>query len=190
MASPQKENGFIPIATEIIQAMQKTYWTSYEIRIIFCIFEKTYGWHKKEDWIALSQLSKMTGILPQHISRTITKLIKRNIVIKNKGKLKFNKNYEQWDKLLPNEVLPNEVMGITKRGNKLLPNEVTTIDTTKDNIQKKENFSFKRTTNETKPRLPRLQPIKRINDRCIVDEQGFLKRLDHNPNKISKLYGK
>lgn len=143
MASPQKENGYIPIATEIIQAMQKTHWSSSEIRVIFCIFEKTYGWHKKEDWISLSQLSKMTGLLPQHISRTIKGLIKRKIIKKNNKLIGFNKDYEDWG--LPKLVIPKLVEGVTKNGIKLLPKLVTTIDTTKDIIQKKTNDdSFKR----------------------------------------------
>jgi phage replication O-like protein O len=161
MANPQKENGYIPIAKEIMQAMQKTHWTEYEIRVIFCIFEKTYGWHKKEDWISLSQLAKMTGILSHHIARTITKLKKRNILLKNKNKLKFNKDYDQWDKLLPkqvvpNEVVPNEVGGSTQRGSQVVPNEVHTKDTiTKDTIQKILNFyilSFKEIYN-TEPEV-------------------------------------
>ena len=156
MANPQKENGYVPIATEIIRAMQKTHWTEYEMRVLFCIFEKTYGWHKKEDWISLSQLSKMTGILSNHIARTITKLKKRNIITKNKGKLKFNKDYEQWDRGVPNEVLPNEVGGSTQRGSQVVPNEVHTKDTiTKDNIQKIIKFyilSFKELHN-TEPEV-------------------------------------
>lgn len=143
MACPQKENGFIPIATEIAQVMQKIQWSNSETRIIWCVFEKTYGWHKKEDWISLSQFSKMTGLLPQHISRTITKLIKRGILKKNKNKISFNKNYEDWG--LPKMVVPKQVIGVTKNGNKTLPKLVTTIDTTKDTIQKKDAFSFKTT---------------------------------------------
>ena len=50
------------------------------------------------------------------------------------------------------------------------------------------SFSFKGEIKNGKPR--RLPPDKKINDRCVVDGQGFIKRLDHNTSKVSKIYGK
>ena len=96
MASPQKENGHTDIANEILEAMAKTHWSGYEIQIVLYLLRKTYGWHKKEDWISLSSFSKATGIDHTSVCRTIKKLIKRNILIKINGKLQFNKNYDDW----------------------------------------------------------------------------------------------
>lgn len=142
MASPQKENGYTAIANEIIERMATISFSVYEIRVIFIVWRKTYGWKKKEDWIALSQISKMTNILPQHVSRTIKGLIKRNILKRNGRKIGFNKNYEQWDSLLPIQVIPNEVRGVTYPGIKNIPIQVTTKEK-KETIQKKDVFPYK-----------------------------------------------
>jgi phage replication O-like protein O len=142
MASPQKENGNTPIANEIMEAIVRTYWTGYEIRVVLFVLRKTYGWHKKEDWISLSTFEKATKIKSKYISRTIIKLIKRNILIKINGKLQFNKNYDDWDYPLI-RVSPNEGRGIPKRGEKVSPNQGTTKETTKETIQKIIDFYIK-----------------------------------------------
>ncbi len=99
MANPQAENGHVDIANEIIEALAKTYLSSYESQVLWAIFRKTYGWHKKEDWITGSQLVEMTGIAKGHISRTLKKLINRNIVNRNSKKLSFQKDYDKWERL-------------------------------------------------------------------------------------------
>ena len=139
--SPQKENGHIDIANEIAEVLARTYLTSYETRILWAIFRKTYGWQKKEDWIAISQFVTITGLHKAHVSRSIKLLCLRNIVTKRGNKISFNKYWSQW-KELPNGVTDHSV---TKRGNKSyqtgyheLPNGAYTKDTiTKDTIQKK-----------------------------------------------------
>lgn len=142
--NPQKENGHIGIANEIAEALARTYLTSYESRILWVIFRKTYGWQKKDDWIAISQFVEMTGMHKSHVSRSIKLLCQRNIVTKRGNKLSFNKYYSQW-KELPNGVtnhLAQKVTKrgtiVTKRGNAELPNGAYTKETpTKETIQKK-----------------------------------------------------
>jgi len=153
VANPQKENGHIDLANEIAEALAKTHLSSYESQVLWVIFRKTYGWHKKEDWITNTQISEMTGIAETHISRTIKILIQKNLIIKNGKKLAFQKDYDQWKKLpigvtshnirkLPIGVikLPKGVKEITKGGKKKLPIGVYTKETketlTKETIQK------------------------------------------------------
>ena len=160
MANPQKEDGHVDIANEIIEALAKTHLSSYETQVIFAIFRKTYGWHKKEDWITNSQIAKMTGIAEAHISRTIKILLQKNIVKKNGKRLGIQKDYEQWEKL-PKGVtshhgeklpkgdikLPKGVIKVTKGGIKKLPKGVYTKETkettTKETIQKKGDIFLK-----------------------------------------------
>lgn len=155
MANPQKENGHTAIANEILEVMAKTYFSSYEIQIIFAIFRKTYGWQKKEDWITGTQLSELTNIPKSHISRTIKKLLERKMIVKNGKKIGFEKNYEKWQKL-PKQVtnknvekLPKQVTKVTQIGNKKLPEQVTTKEK-KETIQKKKSVSFLNTFKEFK----------------------------------------
>jgi len=101
LANPQKENGHIDIANEIAEHLAKTNLSAYESRVLWAIWRKTWGWHKKEDWITLEQLHKITGLNKGHLSRTLHKLFNRNILYQreDKGKLLlgFQKDYELWD---------------------------------------------------------------------------------------------
>jgi phage replication O-like protein O len=163
--SAQVENGYTRIANELVEALASTYLSPYEWQVLMAIFRKTYGYNKKSDWIANSQLSELTGIYKAHISRTTKKLVERGIVTQTGNRLSFNKDYSSW---LPKQVtikkvtqtgnrlsfnkdysswLPKQVTikKVTQTGNTVtqmgiaeLPKQVDTKDnTTKDNIQKK-----------------------------------------------------
>ena len=122
--SPQKENGYTPIANEIFEAFYRCKMNEYERVIVCTIWRKTYGWSKKEDWVSNSQFSKETGILPSHITRTIKQLIKKCVVNKNGKKLSINKHYHEWK--VEWRKLPLQVTNVTSTGNKMLPLQVPT----------------------------------------------------------------
>ncbi len=140
MANPQKENGHIEIATEIIEALCGYRLSGEEWQILWVILRKTWGWHKKEDWIPLSQFVELTGLKKPHIIRSINKLIEKGIVTKignENGKIYgFNKDYDTW-KVLPKKVIVakkgNTITKIgndvAKIGNASLPKKVPSIDT-------------------------------------------------------------
>jgi len=170
MANPQKENGHVDIANKIVEALAKIHLSSYESQVLWAIFRKTYGWHKKEDWITNTQISDMTGIAETHISRTIKILIQKNLIIKNGKNLAFQKDYDKWIKLpkgvtshhkkkLPKGVLklPKGVTEVTKGGKKKLPKGVTTKETketlTKETIQKESVDSSNKKLKEGKDPL-------------------------------------
>jgi len=54
MANPQPEDGHIDIANEIAEKLARTQLSGTEHKIIWAIWRKTWGWHKKEDRISLS----------------------------------------------------------------------------------------------------------------------------------------
>ena len=62
MAEPQKENGYTPIANEIMDALCRIRIPGEERQVLDCIFRKTYGWNKCEDSISLTQFMEMTGL--------------------------------------------------------------------------------------------------------------------------------
>ena len=151
MANPQTENGHTQIANELLEAIYKTPMSDYEHRIFWLILRKTYGFKKKSDWISQSQMVKELNIYKSHISRTIRKLIKRNLVTKNNKMFSIQKDYEMWK--LPKEVtneklpiqdkkLPVQVTKVTNIGNKKLPIQADTKEKketyTKDTIQKRD----------------------------------------------------
>jgi len=142
MANPQLENGYTQIANEILDALAKVKMSSYQQRVMISIIRKTYGYHKKIDRIAISQLVEMTGIHKAHISRTIKELIQRNIVTRTGNKIGFNKDYTGW-RQLPKGVTSHKVTRnsnrVTRNGNKKLPEMADSKEKTK--TISKENFS-------------------------------------------------
>lgn len=97
MASPQKENGFTPIAHDLLEAFYRCKLLEYERCLIMCIWRKTYGWSKKEDWISNSQIHEETGIALPNITRTIKALVAKKLLIRNGKRVGVNKNYEEWE---------------------------------------------------------------------------------------------
>jgi len=99
-ASPQTEDGYTIIANETAEALAKTNFSAYEVRILWVIWRKTYGWHKKEDQISVTQFQKATGLHRRHVQRTLKRLMGRNIIA-SKGynritSYHFQKDYTKW----------------------------------------------------------------------------------------------
>ena len=58
---PNITNGHIDIANELAEALTRVNLSGYQYRIIWCVFRKTWGWHKSTDKISLTQFKDMTG---------------------------------------------------------------------------------------------------------------------------------
>lgn len=137
MTTPQLENGYIRIATDIAKYLAQTYMSSYESQIMWSIFIKTYGFKKKEDWISNSQFVNLTKMHKAHVSRTIKKLILRRIVTQTGNKISFQKDATRWCELPKQATVTQTGNSVAHSGNRQLPKQADTIDTlTKDNIQK------------------------------------------------------
>ena len=139
--NPQLENGYTRIANEIVETMCKLKISNYESRFLWCLFRKTYGFGKKQDYIALSQFAKLSGIESQHIARTKTRLVSKNIITVSGGKIGFQKDVSKWvvpNEVVPIQVVPKQVRSSTQTGSQLVPIQVDTKETlTKETIQKK-----------------------------------------------------
>lgn len=144
--NPQLENGYTRIANEIVETMCKLKISNYESRFLWCLFRKTYGFGKKQDYIALSQFAKLSGIESQHIARTKTKLVSKNIITVSGGKIGFQKDVSKWvvpNEVVPIQVVPKQVRSSTQTGSQLVPIQVDTKETlTKETIQKKGGVAF------------------------------------------------
>lgn len=135
--TPQLENGYIRIATDIAKYLAQTYMSSYESQVMWSIFIKTYGFKKKEDWISNSQFVSLTKMHKAHVSRTIKKLILRRIVTQTGNKIAFQKDAALWCELPKQVTVTQTGNSVAHLGNKELPKQADTIDTlTKDTIQK------------------------------------------------------
>lgn len=130
MASPQIEDGYTKIANELLEAFCALQLSGHEWSLVHCVIRKTYGYTKIHDWIAGSQLSKMTGLPKQRVHEAKKKLIEKKILLINGRKISLNKDYEEWI----------ESNGKTLLGNgKALPKvtENRTHKRKKENIQNK-----------------------------------------------------
>lgn len=146
MASPQKENGYTPIANELMEAFATVNLSPYEWRVLHYLLRKTYGWRKISDVIALSQFVEGTGLAEKYICRSISKLVKKKIIDKAKMSktetaYHFNKNYHSW-------VIPQTGnIGTPQTGNKPLPKQGDTKERLKKLYKRKgelENLKAKR----------------------------------------------
>jgi len=130
MANPQKENGHIDIANEIAEHLAKTDLSASESKILWVIWRKTWGWHKKKDVITLKQFKEATELLKPHIARTIRRLCLREIITKNGNVYGFQKDYDRWKAPIKEIITKNgNVYFITKNGNAFtkIGNRITKI---------------------------------------------------------------
>ncbi len=161
MASPQKENGYTPIANEILEALIQREMSSQELRAVLFVIRKTYGFNKKSDFISLSQIAKaLWPRIPDTVPKKnlircsqimkqleLMKILRVNENISGIGKSYcFQKDYRKWVRVNKN------IKGkgfVSKTVNNLFDRPlIKTLSTkdnnTKDNIQKtmaKKNFA-------------------------------------------------
>lgn len=101
MANPQPDK-FIKISTELFEELCKIRIPGEARQILDAIIRKTYGYKKKGDLIALSQLSEMTGLSRQNVHRSLQKLKEMNVINVTKvgynapALIFVNKDYDLW----------------------------------------------------------------------------------------------
>jgi len=103
LASPQIENGFTKIANELFDEILKRDFSKRELKIIFVIIRKTYGWNVKEDEISIRYFEGATGIRFRHVVDTLNELHSKKIIHfsrhpghSQKRKISLNKDYDKW----------------------------------------------------------------------------------------------
>ncbi len=75
MASPQKENGHLGIANELVDAFQLLHLSGNQWRLLWTILRFTYGWNKKVDNISLTTFEKCTGLNRWNLKRDLDILV-------------------------------------------------------------------------------------------------------------------
>lgn len=149
--SPQKENGYTPIANELLEAVLLFNFTKRQLQIVLAVMRMTYGYSKKSDALSGWQISKLTDIDRSHVSKTIQELINLNVLIKHQigrishgilvNELSINKYYDTWITVAKSATVaktaPLPICGITvaELATQPLPKQPThkAIKTTKTN---------------------------------------------------------
>ena len=99
MAKPQKENGYTPIANELLEKLARVSLSPNQWQVLMVIFRKTYGFHKKVDYIANFQIGELTGLGKTVVSRVLHNLADRNLITRKKKIIGFQKDWEKWQQL-------------------------------------------------------------------------------------------
>ena len=138
IANPQKEDGHIDLANEIVEALAKIRISGEEMQCLWVIFRKTYGWHKKEDSISLSQFCEFTTLKKPNVCHVLSKLLSKNIIsiVKKDNGISsygFNKDFDTWKPLPKKITLLKNIKGGVKKDNESL----SILTHTKETIQKK-----------------------------------------------------
>ena len=88
--SPQLENGYTPIANELLEGILLAGLGSAEIKIILVIFRQTYGWSRKEAEISTSFFERLTSLSRRHVVRAIRILLGKGLISRSAGaKMKY-----------------------------------------------------------------------------------------------------
>jgi len=140
MANPQKENGYTPIANELLEALGKTRISGEARQMLDIILRKTYGWNKSTDPISTTQFTAYTGLTRRSIYKARRKLREMNIItVSQKGarhtlSYSIQKDYDNWVLSPKKEVSPKKVTRVSPK------KRYTKDNITKDNIyMQKEN---------------------------------------------------
>ncbi len=99
MAKPQLEDGHTQIANEILEKLAKVSLSPNQWQVLIVILRKTYGFHKKVDYIANFQIGEATGLGKTVVSRCLKGLAGMNIIIRNGKHIGFQKDWEKWQRL-------------------------------------------------------------------------------------------
>ena len=106
MASPQRENGHVRVANELVEALQRLRLSGNQWRLLWVILRFTYGWNKKTDYISLTTFEKCTGLNRWNLKRNLDDLFHREIISRdNSGyitKYGLQKDYTKWKTSIKN----------------------------------------------------------------------------------------
>ena len=188
MTSPQLEDGYLKIANSIVEALAKYRMPGQEGQIIWAVFRRTYGFNKKSDNIAYSQLAEDTGIPRKKVSTLVKSLAKKKVLltVPNMGdraplNIGINKDFSQWLPVPQKGDIPHLGDRLSpKKGTNLSPKKGTTKDIKDILKNKRELFEFTRTFQEFvferfKQGAPKVTEALLLNGVDVVDK---LIRLD------------
>ncbi len=145
------DDGYTKLANELLESLSCCNLTARQFRVMLALIRKTYGFGKKNDRIADSQLSEITGLSRQNVNKAKNELISMNYIVKDGNKIGVNKEVSAWKNQLRDTVSNLE----TKKVSKLETNDVSGLETHKRNtLKKKENIYTPISPKPEKPAKP------------------------------------
>ena len=139
MANPQLENGHTRISNEILEVLMRIRLSPNQWQVLLCVIRKTWGFHKKSDYITNSQIVEQTGLCKSVVSRALHVLERGNLIARKGKYLGFQKDYEVWGKLaglptiglkLAKQLTPHPTVKVDRTANKELAEQLTRVSRT------------------------------------------------------------
>lgn len=100
MRTPQTEDGYTRIANELLEAFSTLDASGSAWRVFMVVLRKTYGFHKKEDAISLTQFESMSKLNHRSVCRGLNELIQSRIIeVRKNGYInvyRVQKDYSLW----------------------------------------------------------------------------------------------
>ncbi len=113
MSSPQLENGYTRIANELFEAVCRTDMPSSTHRVFLSIIRKTYGFNKKQDSVACSQIMALTGLGDREVRRCLSWLKSHKMIDRDPrtAMTSIVKDFSLWITTSPP---PDKIVRVTK----------------------------------------------------------------------------
>ncbi|PWD66529.1 replication protein [Pectobacterium parmentieri] len=132
------DDGYTRLANELLEELIGANLTRNQAKVAFAVCRKTYGFNKKTDRIADSQLSALTRLPRQKVNKAKNELIAMKVLIKDGLAIGPNKNLSEWSISECHQdsvtVTKTVTKSVTKTVTAMSPKQGHTKDTiTKDN---------------------------------------------------------
>ncbi|WP_387468271.1 replication protein, partial [Photorhabdus sp. RM323S] len=127
------EDGYTRIANELLESIASSDLTARQLKVILAVIRKTYGFCKKSDRIADSQIAEITGLSRQNVNKAKNELISMRLLFVDGNKIGINKLISCWETQSRDSVSNLK----TKNVSNLETNDVSNVETHKRNILKK-----------------------------------------------------
>ena len=129
-------DGYTRIANELYEALIFADFNKNEQKVAHAITRCTYGFNKKVDRIADSQIAERTGLSRQAVSFAKNSLIRMKVLVREGCRVGPNKNLDEWDISERHRKSDNVRETMTKSVTETMTVVSEKPGHTKDNIQK------------------------------------------------------
>jgi len=99
MSKPQPEEGFTQIPNPLLEHLAPLHLKPNDWRVLLFIIRKTYGFHKKVDYISNSQIAKGVNLHKSTVSHSLKRLHAGNFIMRAGKLVGLQNDWEQWIKL-------------------------------------------------------------------------------------------
>lgn len=115
MANPQKEDGYTPIANELLEALFRWRGSAAAVRFTMAVMRETYGWSEKMRQIPLRRLSFLIDVSDVRVRQMRDAAVAANMVVRDGDRFSVQKDFDAW--VIPaGDGVSDEVKAVLRRG--------------------------------------------------------------------------